>query len=644
MDYQVSARKYRPGTFESVIGQPHVVQTLVNAIATKRIAHAFLFSGTRGVGKTTVARILAKALNCEQGPTGTPCETCANCQEITQGTSVDVVEIDGASNTSVDDVREIRENVKFAPFRGHYRVYIIDEVHMLSNSAFNALLKTLEEPPSHVVFIFATTEIHKIPATILSRCQHYNFRRISKAEIMQQLKHVADREGLTIEARSLAALARASEGSMRDALSLLDQAVAFGGKALQHRDLETLLGSVPQEQVRAMVAAIRSQDSPAAVRVVAQLLDQGHDLRAYCSELVEHLRNLLVASVVPTGQGPQALHGLIDLSEEEIAQIIADAGAFTAEQLQDLYKIFSQTEDILRLSSHPRFALEVAAVRATRLSAGGTAPTMTAAAPAPARPVASPKTMSQPSAGPPPPVRAAQSPTSSSRPAPTAGPASTAPRTTVPASSAKPLGSTPVRGNMSGPATGPSPASPARPSAKPIEASGPSGLPSQKPAGRPADDPARAKPVPASGAPPAGPPIQLNWEQLLERIENEHPSIAPFLAQGTLVSTDHESVTMGYQKASNAFARINTEATRNLVAGLCSELAGRKVRVSVIEMAEGQATAPSMAQTRLVKEREQKQALLERTKTHPLVKQALATFGGELVDVRQVTPQKETET
>ena len=231
MDYQVSARKYRPGTFDDVIGQPHVVQTLVNSINTKRIAHAYLFSGTRGVGKTTVARILAKALNCEQGPTGTPCATCVNCLEIAQGTSVDVIEIDGASNTSVDDVREIRENVKFTPFRGKYRIYIIDEVHMLSNSAFNALLKTLEEPPSHVVFIFATTEIHKIPATILSRCQHYNFRRIVRTEIMERLRHVAKQDGITIEDRSLAALARASEGSMRDGLSLLDQAVAFGGIA-----------------------------------------------------------------------------------------------------------------------------------------------------------------------------------------------------------------------------------------------------------------------------------------------------------------------------------------------------------------------------------------------------------------------------
>ena len=216
MDYQVSARKYRPGTFDDVIGQPHVVQTLMNAVSTKRIAHAYLFSGTRGVGKTTVARILAKALNCEQGPTSHPCNTCENCREIAQGNSVDVIEIDGASNTSVDDVREIRENVKFTPFRGQFRVYIIDEVHMLSNSAFNALLKTLEEPPAHVVFIFATTEIHKIPATILSRCQHYNFRRIARTEIIERLRHVAAQDQLTLEERSFVALARASEGSMRD--------------------------------------------------------------------------------------------------------------------------------------------------------------------------------------------------------------------------------------------------------------------------------------------------------------------------------------------------------------------------------------------------------------------------------------------
>src|SRR6476469_313587 len=192
MDYQVSDRKYRTDSFEDESGEPHVIKTLMNSIAGNRIAHAFLFSGSRGVGKTTVARILAKSLNCEQGPTSTPCDRCANCLEIAQGNSVDVIEIDGASNTSVDDVREIRENIKFTPFRGHYRVYIIDEVHMLSNSAFNALLKTLEEPPAHVVFIFATTEIHKIPATILSRCQHYTFKRLSAADIILRMKEVLE--------------------------------------------------------------------------------------------------------------------------------------------------------------------------------------------------------------------------------------------------------------------------------------------------------------------------------------------------------------------------------------------------------------------------------------------------------------------
>src|SRR6478735_3886006 len=206
MDYQVSARKYRPGTFDDVIGQPHVVQTLVNSIATKRIAQAYLFSGTRGVGKTTVARILAKALNCERGPTGTPCGTCSNCLEIAQGTSVDVMEIDGASNTSVDDVREIRENVKFAAFRGKYRIYIIDEVHMLSNSAFNALLKTLEEPPPHVVFIFATTELHKVLPTIQSRCQRFDFKKINAATMTAKLKEICELEKISIDDASIRTL------------------------------------------------------------------------------------------------------------------------------------------------------------------------------------------------------------------------------------------------------------------------------------------------------------------------------------------------------------------------------------------------------------------------------------------------------
>lgn len=601
MDYQVSARKYRPGTFEDVSGQPHVVRTLVNAITTQRIAHAFLFSGTRGVGKTTVARILAKALNCERGPTATPCGTCPNCVEIAQGTSVDVIEIDGASNTGVDDVREIRENVKFTPFRGSYRVYIIDEVHMLSNSAFNALLKTLEEPPAHVVFVFATTEIHKIPPTILSRCQHYNFRRIPRAEIIQRLRHVANQDGITIEDRGLASLARASEGSMRDALSLLDQAVAFGGKTIRHSDLETLLGSVPQEHVRAMIAAIIAQDNPAAVREVAQLLDQGHDLRAYCADLVEYVRNLLVAAVVPSSQ---ELRSLIELSEEEVRQIEADAKAFTAEQLQELFRIFSQAEDNLKFSAHPRFILEVAAVRATRLLI----PT------AQASPVSSPGSPSR----------------------------------TPPLDSHAP-GPAPKKGSRVDPvqaAAGQPVSEPARPSAQspggPVASSRPADPTPTKPANRPA--PATPKPGPAAVPRDPTPPVHLNWEQVLERVESLSPNIAPFLAMGTLVATEGNQVTIGYAKtASVALARIQNDETLRLVAEICSELAGRPVRLRATELPDGQATIPSMAQSRASKERDQKQALLAQTRSHPFVKQALAIFGGDLVEVREAAPKKEAQ-
>ena len=616
MDYQVSARKYRPGTFEEVIGQPHVVQTLVNAISTKRIAHAFLFSGTRGVGKTTVARILAKALNCEKGPTGTPCNTCPACAEIAQGTSVDVIEIDGASNTGVDDVREIRENVKFTPFRGMYRICIIDEVHMLSNSAFNALLKTLEEPPAHVVFIFATTEIHKIPATILSRCQHYNFRRIQRSEIIQRLRHVAAEEGIAVEDRSLAAVARASEGSMRDALSLLDQAVAFGGKAIRHADLETLLGAVPQEHVRAMIAAIITQDSPAAVRIVAQLLDQGHDLRAYCSDLVEYVRNMLVAAVVPS---PQALRGLIELSEEEILQIAADAKAFTAEQLQELFRVFSQAEDGLRMSAHPRFVLEVAAVRATRFLLGATSASSDRA------PVVQPQ----------PNTRGATQPSAPlTTPSTPKGPAHGGQRSSVDVATTLPSDtSVPRSEKIAAPS-----------SSVPRPVSGESNLGHDSSRGTPLSRSEGSLPSPpgANQAPNATPPFQFNWEQVLERVASVHPNIAPFLEMGTLVGVEGNQVTIGYPKsASVALARIQNEENIRVVTDLCAELAGQAVRLRVMELGDGQPAGPSPAQIRAAREEDQKQVLLEQTRAYPLVKRTLDIFGVEVVEVRQVAPQKE---
>jgi len=272
-----------------------------------------------------------------------------------------VLEIDGASSNSVDDVREMRETVKTAPARGRYRIYIIDEVHMLSTAAFNALLKTLEEPPGHVVFIFATTESHKIPQTILSRCQHFTFRRISRRELMENLHRVVKAEGIDIDARCLSALARASDGSMRDALSLLDQAVAFGGKRVTGDELMTLLGSVPRELLREVFAALLDQDGAQALRALAEVQDRGCDLRQFCGELVEHIRNLLVTKVVPDADD------LIDLAPEEQTEIKADAARLALEQVQELLRIFLQAEEGLRTSQHPWFVLELAVVRASRL-------------------------------------------------------------------------------------------------------------------------------------------------------------------------------------------------------------------------------------------------------------------------------------
>jgi DNA polymerase-3 subunit gamma/tau len=612
LDYQVSARKYRPGTFDDVIGQSHVVQTLVNSVTTNRIAQAYLFSGTRGVGKTTVARILAKALNCEHGPTGTPCGACSNCLEIAQGISVDVREIDGASNTSVDDVREIRENVKFAAFRGKYRVYIIDEVHMLSNSAFNALLKTLEEPPPHVVFIFATTEIHKIPATILSRCQHYNFRRIARTEIVERLRHVVKQDQIVIEERSLMALARASEGSMRDGLSLLDQAVSFGGKTIVHADLEAMLGAVPQELVRGMIQAITAQESAAALRVLAQLLDQGHDLRAYCAEVVEYLRNMLVVSVVAS---PQEWQGLIEASAEDLTQMATDARSLSPESLQELFGIFTQAEDSLRLSAHPRFVLETAAVRATRLlhRSGGKLAQQAAL-----------------------PAQTARS--SQSGPAPTGNPASVA-------RSGNP---TPLPAPKPPQATAPAPVDPmmSRPSAV-GNAMPPRSLPTNSQdvilsgtVGEVKGSTAVASPA-TENRPGT---LTLDWEKVQEEVANVSSRIAAFLERGRFVSVEGQVVTIGFAKQETA-ARGMIENPENMavLTSICGRVSGQPVRLRVAELSESDPSGPTMAQIRAAKEKEQRLVLFEQARAHPVVKQALEIFSAELAEVRPVSSRKEIE-
>ncbi len=367
MNYQVSARKWRPMSFPDVIGQPHVVQTLVHAVEEKRVANAYLFSGMRGVGKTTVARILAKAMNCHQGPTPTPCAECQSCVEIANGQSFDVIEIDGASNNSVDDVRSIREAIKIGPAKGTYRVYIIDEVHMLSTAAFNALLKTLEEPPAHIIFIFATTEVHKIPQTILSRCQHFSFRRGPVRTITEHLQHIVTQEAITISPRGLETTAKAADGSLRDALSLLDQIVAFAGKTVADHHIDTVLGNIPHELRREMLHAVVARDPARALEVVWAVGDQGGDLHRFLGDLVEDVRALIVLKISPKSLERLGVSEVLNREGEEAVR------ALTVDDLQRVFEILTQTQDHLKHTEFPSYVLEMAAIKVCQLSTPKTA-------------------------------------------------------------------------------------------------------------------------------------------------------------------------------------------------------------------------------------------------------------------------------
>jgi DNA polymerase-3 subunit gamma/tau len=360
MSYEVLALKYRPQVFEDLIGQESVTRTLTNAIQQNRIAHAFLFSGVRGVGKTTTARILAKALNCRSGPTVRPCGECPACLEIARGGSFDVLEIDGASNNGVAEVRDIIEAARYAPSRDRFKIYIIDEVHMLSTPAFNALLKTLEEPPPAVKFIFATTEYHKIPDTIVSRCQEYEFRCVSPSEIAAQLKRIASAEGISVSDAAVAALARAASGSLRDGISALDQVIAATGAAIEERDVTETLGLIERDVLRATARAIVERDSATILRIVDALVRGGRDLRFFTSALMQYLRDVLVCRV--------AAHAteLLEVPGER-ESLEALAAELTEEDLLRALDVLTQAEDGLRTSPEPRFHLEVALLKIAQL-------------------------------------------------------------------------------------------------------------------------------------------------------------------------------------------------------------------------------------------------------------------------------------
>ena len=369
MTYLVMARKYRPQSFEEVVGQSHVTVTLVNAIKAKRISHAYLFAGPKGTGKTTVARILAKALNCKDGPTPQPCGQCDSCNEIAMGRSLDVVEIDGASNNSVDDVRALRENIRYVPSKGEYKIYIIDEVHMLSDSAFNALLKTLEEPPAHAIFIFATTEPHKVPQTVLSRCQRFDFRRIPTTDLVKTIQTIAGKEKLEIDQDASYILARRADGSLRDILSLLDQVIAFGGEndgsPSQSRVTKELvaqtLGLVDQEKLFEITDAISQKNAPKGLSILNQLIDSGVDIPEFVNSLLQHFRDLLVSKV---GQDSKIL---FDLSDTYIDKYKEKAKDFSETDILRMIKTVADLNLTLKRATDPRIFLELALMKLLKM-------------------------------------------------------------------------------------------------------------------------------------------------------------------------------------------------------------------------------------------------------------------------------------
>jgi DNA polymerase-3 subunit gamma/tau len=361
MSYLVLARRFRPKSFDEIVGQEVIVRSLKNAVSSGRIPHALLFSGVRGVGKTTTARVFAKVINCVQGPTITPCGKCPSCREIVEGNSIDVYEIDGASNRGIDEIRQLRENVRYMPARDRFKVYIIDEVHMLTPEAFNALLKTLEEPPPHVVFILATTNYHKLPPTIISRCQHYEFQRIPHRLIVSELKRIAQAEKVKLSEAGFNIIATAATGSLRDAEGILEQLISFAGDDVSDGDITAVLGIVPAEALLSISEAILTEKSSLLLNMVDKLLNRGYDVQELISELISLFRHLMMAKLLDNAQE------LIPLPEKELRTLEIQAERFSLEDILRILNQLAGAEQLIRWTAQPRYLLEAVLVLCLRL-------------------------------------------------------------------------------------------------------------------------------------------------------------------------------------------------------------------------------------------------------------------------------------
>jgi len=602
MSYLVLARKWRPQLFADLIGQEHVSRTLANAILSGRVHHAFLFTGARGVGKTSAARILAKALNCEQDSAIEPCNVCRSCTEITEGQSVDVFEIDGASNNGVDDVRELRETLRYMPSQSRYKVFIIDEVHMLSINAFNALLKTLEEPPEHVKFIFATTEPHKIPVTILSRCQRFDFRKIPAPKVVAQLRRIVDAEKIDISDRSLALIAQRGGGSMRDCLSTLDQVVAFCSENVSDDDVQGLLGMVDQRLLFDALEGCMQQNCSMVLEVVRRVDDLGHSFRQFAQELVEAVRLVVLCELVVDPQEELGLFG------DELQALKHLASLACQDDWQRLLSLLIKTESELAGSVYPKLLVEMSLIRAASLP--------------PSREISELiqkiEALEGGSASQSLPRRVAVAPQTTNH-----APAVSSASSSVELSTASPVV---AQVNES-----PEPVAAAAPITAPqvdvVEAPQPPTV---------IEEEAGYSAAPNVEVPGVAPSQARGWLEFVQFVKAERPRIGSLLEHGSLLALELPLLRVGFASGSFLMQQLGDAETKERLDGVAQQFFGQDVKV-VIEALSRQKEAPlSLVAAEEKKESDRGRRLREDALAHPLVKKAVEVFSGEIESVRPI--------